>query len=52
MVNTSDIMSLALKLAGLTEIPQDSGIVVEGENIKEYYLELIWTLLNFYLQGN
>lgn len=35
MVSTSDIMNLALKLAGLDEIPHDSGIIVEGNNIKK-----------------
>lgn len=34
MINTMDIMNLALKLANLDEIPYDSGIIVEGENIK------------------
>ncbi|MBZ4662613.1 MAG: hypothetical protein JG776_295 [Caloramator sp.] len=35
MVTTSDIMNLALNLAGISEIPQDSGIIVEGQNIKK-----------------
>lgn len=34
-MNTKEIMDLALELAGLTEIPEDSGILVEGENIKK-----------------
>jgi putative NIF3 family GTP cyclohydrolase 1 type 2 len=34
-MNTKEIMNLALELAGLTEIPEDSGILVEGENIKK-----------------
>jgi putative NIF3 family GTP cyclohydrolase 1 type 2 len=34
-MNTKQIMDLALELAGLTEIPEDSGIIVEGENIKK-----------------
>ncbi|OPJ56242.1 Nif3-like dinuclear metal center hexameric protein [Alkalithermobacter paradoxus] len=34
-MNTKEIMDLALELAGLTEVPEDSGIIVEGENIKK-----------------
>lgn len=34
-MNTKEIMDIALKLAGLDEIPADSGIIVEGENIKK-----------------
>lgn len=34
-MNTKEIMDLALELAGLNEIPADSGIIVEGENIKK-----------------
>lgn len=34
-MKTKEIMDLALELAGLTEIPEDSGILVEGENIKK-----------------
>ncbi|KAB3534068.1 hypothetical protein F8154_09895 [Alkaliphilus pronyensis] len=34
-MNTKEIMDLALELAGLTEIPADSGIIVEGEKIKK-----------------
>lgn len=34
-MNTKKIMDLALELAGLDEIPADSGIIVEGENIKK-----------------
>ncbi len=34
-MNTKEIMDVALELAGLTEIPEDSGIIVEGENIKK-----------------
>jgi hypothetical protein len=30
-------MELALKLAGLDEVPEDSGILVEGENIKKVF---------------
>jgi len=33
-MNTREIMDLALELAGLTEIPADSAILVAGENIK------------------
>lgn len=33
-MNTEEIMELALKLAGLTEVPEDSTIYVEGENIQ------------------
>ncbi|MTI95718.1 MAG: hypothetical protein FH749_09585 [Firmicutes bacterium] len=33
-MNTSEIMDLALELAGLSEIPADSGILVPGENIR------------------
>lgn len=34
-MNTKEIMDLALELAGITEIPEDSGIIVEGDNIKK-----------------
>ena len=34
-MNTKEIMDIALKLAKLDEIPEDSGIIVEGENIKK-----------------
>ena len=34
-MNTKEIMDMALEMAGLTEIPGDSGIVVEGENLKK-----------------
>ncbi|KAB3532830.1 Nif3-like dinuclear metal center hexameric protein [Alkaliphilus serpentinus] len=34
-MNTKEIMDIALKLAGLEEIPADSGIIVEGDNIKK-----------------
>lgn len=34
MMNTQEIMDLALSLAGLTSIPSDSAILVPGENIK------------------
>jgi putative NIF3 family GTP cyclohydrolase 1 type 2 len=34
-MNTAQIMELALELAGLTEIPDDSGIIFPGENIKK-----------------
>ena len=34
-MNTKDIMDIALELADLKEIPWDSGIVVEGDNIKK-----------------
>lgn len=33
-MNAEEIMELALKLAGLTEIPEDSTIYIEGENIR------------------
>ena len=32
-MNTKEIMDLALEMAGLTEIPGDSGIIVQGDNI-------------------
>ncbi len=35
MMNTKEIMDLALKLAGLDAVPADSGIIVEGEGIKK-----------------
>ena len=35
MMNTKQIMDVALEMTGLTEIPEDSGIIVEGENIKK-----------------
>lgn len=34
-MNTKEMMNIALKLAGLDEAPVDSGIAVEGENIKK-----------------
>ena len=34
-MNTQEIMNLSLELAGLDEVPEDSGILVEGENIKK-----------------
>jgi len=34
-MNTKEIMDLALEMAKLTEIPGDSGVIVEGENIKK-----------------
>ncbi len=34
-MNTKEIMDTALELAGLEETPADSGIIVEGENIKK-----------------
>ncbi|ABR46755.1 protein of unknown function DUF34 [Alkaliphilus metalliredigens QYMF] len=34
-MNTKEIMDIALELAGLNEIPADSGIIVEGEHIKK-----------------
>lgn len=36
-MNTREIMELALKLAGLDEIPEDSGILVEGQSIKKVF---------------
>ncbi|EYE88502.1 hypothetical protein Q428_07440 [Fervidicella metallireducens AeB] len=35
MLNTKEIMDIALSLSGLKETPSDSGIIVEGENIKK-----------------
>ena len=35
MMNTKEIMDLALELAGLDEVPADSAIIVEGKNIKK-----------------
>ena len=34
-MNTQEILDTALKLAGLKETPADSGVVVEGKNIKK-----------------
>ena len=34
-MNTKELMNIALKAAGLTEMPADCGIIVEGENIKK-----------------
>ena len=34
-MNTKQIMDLALEMAGLTEIPADSGIIIPGENINK-----------------
>jgi hypothetical protein len=33
-LNTEEVMEIALKLAGLTEVPEDSAVYVEGENIQ------------------
>ena len=33
-MNTNDLLNTALKLAKLTEAPYDTGVIVEGENIK------------------
>jgi len=35
LMNTKEIMDIALQLTGLDEVPADSGIIVEGENIKK-----------------
>ena len=35
MMNTREILELALEMAGMTEMPGDTGILVEGENIKK-----------------
>ena len=34
-MNTKEIMDLALELAGIDEIPADSAVIVEGENIQK-----------------
>jgi len=34
-MNTQELMNIALAAAGLTEMPEDCGIVVPGENIKK-----------------
>ena len=34
-MNTTQLMDIALKAAGLTEMPADCGIIVPGENIKK-----------------
>lgn len=34
-MNTQEIFDLALKAAGLTEAPADSGVIIPGENIKK-----------------
>jgi putative NIF3 family GTP cyclohydrolase 1 type 2 len=34
-MNTNDLMNTALKLANLEEMPYDTNIIVEGENIKK-----------------
>ncbi len=39
-MNTDDIMQIALDLAGLTDIPPDSGILTAGNNIKRVLLGL------------
>jgi len=35
VLNTEEIMKLSLKLAGLSEVPEDSAIYVRGESIKK-----------------
>lgn len=39
-MNTEEIMSVALDLAGITDIPPDSGILVAGSNIKKIMMGL------------
>lgn len=34
-MNTKEIMDVAIELAGLKEVPADSAVIVEGENIKK-----------------
>lgn len=34
-MNTQKLMDMALELAGLEQVPEDSGIIVEGEGIKK-----------------
>lgn len=34
-MNTNELMNIALKLAKLDEMPYDTSIIVEGENIKK-----------------
>ena len=34
-MNTQELMNIALQLAGLNKMPEDCGVVVEGENIKK-----------------
>lgn len=34
-MNTQQVMDIALKLAGIDYVPADSGIILEGENIKK-----------------
>jgi len=36
-MNTKEVMELAIELAGLDEVPEDSGIMVEGDNIKKIF---------------
>ena len=38
MVNTKEIMDIALKLVGFDSVPADSGIYVEGKNIEKILL--------------
>lgn len=33
-MNTNDIMKIALSLSGLSDTPEDSGIIIDGKNIK------------------
>lgn len=35
MLSTNDILEIAVKKAGLTDVPADSGVLIPGENIKK-----------------
>lgn len=37
-MNTKEILQVALDLAGLAEVPSDSGILVEGETVKKLFM--------------
>lgn len=49
-MNTEEIMKLSLKLAGLREVPEDSAIYVNGDNIRKVLFGIDAGVQNSYLQ--
>lgn len=41
VMNTKEIMELALKLAGLKDVREDSAIYVSGDNIRKIFFDII-----------
>lgn len=40
-MDTGEIMGLALKFAGLKDVPEDSAIYVSGDNIRKIFFDII-----------